>query len=73
MAKQKYRALVGLSYPAGAADLRLCLEKKPHKRKEVEPGEIVNDIPLQSIDWLLEDKRIEEIGEDTCDEEVEDG
>lgn len=56
-----YRALVGLSYPASDKDLKLCLDKKEHKRKEVEAGEIVSDIPDVSVPWLLAKGRIEEV------------
>ena len=58
---KQYRALVGLSYPASRKDLSLCKEHKPHARREVSPGEIVNDIPQESVGWLLEDGRIKEV------------
>ena len=40
-----YRALVGIDYP-------------PNKR--VEAGEVVNDLPPQSVKWLLENNLIED-------------
>lgn len=57
----KYRALVGLSYPATEKDVNLRLKGKPCEWKHVAPGEIVTDIPEMSIPWLLEDGRIEEV------------
>ena len=58
---KQYRALAGLSYPATKKDLDLCIKGQAHERREVEPGEIVSDIPSVSLPWLLEDGRIEEV------------
>jgi len=58
---KQYRALVGLSYPATAKDVKLRLQGKQCAWKDVEPGEIVDDIPAMSVDWLLADGRIEEV------------
>ncbi len=44
-AKQKYKALVGLSY----GDVR------------VEEGDVVDDIPADSVEWLLEGNHIEKV------------
>lgn len=46
--KPQYRALVGLNY----GDTR------------VEAGEIVSDLPEESIDWLLADGLVEKVEED---------
>lgn len=48
MAK-RYRVLVGLNYPPG--------------NQRVEPGAIVDDLPKQSIRWLLDGGCIEEVVE----------
>lgn len=40
----KYRALVGLDYPPG---------------RRAEPGDVVEDLPRESIGWLLRDGLIE--------------
>lgn len=47
-----YRVLVGLSYP-------------PDRRVEV--GRIVDDIPGQSVKWLLANGLIEPVGSDAID------
>lgn len=64
--KQKYRALVGLSYPTDAriiARLKkgedIPLEARSEHRAEA--GEIVDDIPVASIAWLLAGGYIEEV------------
>lgn len=59
----KYRALVGLSYPASAKDLALRLKGQPCTFRRVEPGEIVDDIPEMSLPWLIGDGRIEEVAD----------
>jgi hypothetical protein len=41
-----YKVLTGLSYP-------------PNKRAEV--GDVVNDLPQNSVKWLIKSGRIEEI------------
>lgn len=59
---KRYRALVGLTYPDGAANVELARKgklDKVTKWKRVEPGEIVSDIPAASIPWLLADGKIE--------------
>lgn len=48
MAKQ-YKVLTGMNYPVNGVD------------KRVEVGEIVDDIPVTSIPWLLQDGHIEEV------------
>ncbi len=58
---KRYRALVGLSYPASKKDLALCLEGKDYERREVKEGEVADDIPSESIPWLLTDGSIEEV------------
>jgi hypothetical protein len=45
----KYKVLVGLDYP-------------PDKRAE--PGDVVDDLPRQSIPWLLEQGYIEMVEEE---------
>lgn len=45
--KASYRALVGLSYTVG------------DKEKRAEAGDVVADIPEESIGWLLDDGAIE--------------
>lgn len=46
MAKNEYRALQGIDYP-------------PNKRVEI--GDIVSDLPKESITWLLVSGAIEEV------------
>lgn len=58
---KQYRALVGLTYPASVKDLAKRKAGQPCAWKEVEAGEIVTDIPGDSIPWLLADGRIEEV------------
>lgn len=53
-AKRKYRALVGLRYPTNPRAKREAWEWK-----RVPAGTIVDDIPAQSIEWLLAQGRIE--------------
>ncbi len=47
MAKFEYRVLAGISYP-------------PNKRAEV--GDIVSDLPKDSITWLVESGVVEAVG-----------
>ena len=58
--KKKYRALTGLSYPASAKDVQLRKAGKPCSVKDAEKGEVVSDIPPESIEWLLAGCHIEE-------------
>jgi hypothetical protein len=57
----EYRAKAGLSYPASARDLQLCKQGQPHARVEIAEGEIAKGLPSESVPWLLEDGRIEEV------------
>jgi hypothetical protein len=57
----KYKALTGLTYPATKADLELCLAGEPHARKELAEGETAEDIPAESVPWLLEGGLIKEV------------
>ena len=45
--RKSYRVLVGLTYGP--------------KGKRAEPGDVVNDLPAESVRWLLADGRIEEV------------
>lgn len=58
--KKKYRALTGLHYPASAKDVVAQKSGKPFTVKDVEAGEVVSDIPPESIGWLLAGGHIEE-------------
>jgi len=61
MAKS-YRALCSLRYPDGPAEVAKRKARDPDvKWKEVPEGAITTDIPSESISWLLEQGRIEEI------------
>jgi len=53
-AKNRYRVLTGLNYPPNG--------KGPERRAE--PGDIVNDLPPESVGWLLEDGSITEADEE---------
>lgn len=44
--KKSYRCLNGISYPKG---------------KRAEKGDIVDDLPKESVKWLLEQGEIEEV------------
>jgi hypothetical protein len=46
----KYKALTGLNYPDGKGG-----------EKRVEAGEVVSDLPHDSVPWLLDGGLIEEI------------
>lgn len=65
MAGDKYRALVGLSYPADPKVIAR-IEKgeivpwEERGIKRVEEGDVVTDIPASSVPWLLEQGLIEE-------------
>lgn len=58
-AKRKYRALVELHYPTNPKSKRENWEFK-----RVKAGAVVDDIPAQSIDWLLAEGRIEPVEKD---------
>ncbi len=64
---QRYRAVVGLSYPTDPDVVARLLagENLPYKErgtiKEVEAGDIVDDIPESSIAGLLAKGRIEAV------------
>jgi hypothetical protein len=47
----KYKTLVGMDYPL-----------KNGVMKRVEAGQIVSDIPTESIGWLVAQKLIEPVG-----------
>lgn len=53
MAASKYRVLVGVSYPGPKG-----------KEKRAEPGDVVKDLPPESVPWLLEQGYIEPVEED---------
>lgn len=57
----KYRALIGLTFPATAADVKKRKAGEPHKMKRVEAGGVTSSIPPESIGWLLEQGYIEEV------------
>lgn len=46
-APQSYRIVRGVNYPSGAGE------------KRAEPGDVVDDLPEESIGWLLDDGAIE--------------
>ena len=46
----KYRVLIGLNYPDSKG-----------KEKRVEPGMLVEDLPLADISWLLEQHCVEPV------------
>jgi hypothetical protein len=52
VAKQ-YRALAGLDYPG-----------KGGKPKRAEPGDVVDDLPRESVAWLIEQGAVEEVTSD---------
>jgi len=61
-----YKALVGLTYPVGSANIDRARKHKKDEVtewKRVEPGETADDIPAPSIPWLLRSGRIEPVGE----------
>lgn len=45
-----YRVLVGLNYPGQSG-----------AEKRADPGDVVTDLPAQSIPWLVEDGYIEPV------------
>lgn len=65
---QKYRAKDDLAYPTDAKVLaQLKRGQKPDgdvKLKHVKPGQIVDDVPQQSVKWLLDEGVIEKVGGD---------
>ena len=59
-----YRVLTGLNYPIEAAYARQlargeAVARDPSKERRAEPGDVVTDLPAQSIAWLLEQGHIE--------------
>jgi hypothetical protein len=54
MARKSYRVLVGLNYPPNGKGVE----------RRAEPGDLVGDLPPQSVPWLLEDGSIAEVDED---------
>ncbi|WP_427422661.1 hypothetical protein [Lysinibacillus fusiformis] len=60
MAREKYRALVGLDYPPN--------NKEPKVRAE--PGDIVDDLPPKAIGWMVEIGAIEKVKPDAEGGEV---
>ncbi len=44
----KYRVLVGLNYPT------------PRGEKRAEAGDVVDDLPKKSLEWLLRQGHVEE-------------
>lgn len=61
---KKYRALVGLTFPATAKDLELKRRGQPCRFLRVEADEITENIPESSLPWLLRDGLIEEVKDD---------
>ena len=59
--KKRYRALTGLHYPATAKDVAAKKAGKPFTVKDVNAGEVVSDIPPESIGWLLDGGHIEDV------------
>jgi len=64
--KTKYKVLVGLAYPTSAAILKRIADGEnvpweDRKVKEVAVGDIVDDIPANSIGWLLAKGYIEKL------------
>jgi len=62
--KSRYRVLVGLTYPDGDKNVGLARHGRLNdvtawKRAEV--GDVVNDIPVVSISWLLAAGKIESV------------
>jgi len=61
MAKS-YRALRELRYPDGPEELAKRRARDPDVKWKIAPeGAIVSDIPPNSISWLLEQGKIEEV------------
>lgn len=68
MTRKRYRALRGLSYPTDPRVIKRIRsgERVPweeRKVKEVEAGEVVDDIPAVSVPHLLANGIIEEVEE----------
>ena len=59
-----YLVKTGLTYPVGEANIKKAKAGKLDavtKWKSVEPGEVVDDIPKESLPWLLDGGRIEAV------------
>lgn len=66
---KRYRVLTGLEYPTDPAIIRRILagDVRPEDRsanRQVEAGEIVDDVPAVSVPWLLVQGVIEEVTDD---------
>ena len=66
---KRYRALVGLEYPTDPAVIRRIRagDVRPEDRadnRQVVAGEIVDDVPVMSVPWLLAQGVIEEVQDD---------
>jgi hypothetical protein len=57
MTKQKYRALTGLTWN--------------NDKRRAETGDVVDDLPLKSIFWLLEQGLIEPVTDEPAPDEGE--
>ena len=60
----KYRAVVGLRYPVGDQNIKRAQRgelDKVRKWREVEAGEVVDDVPACSVPWLTEAGLIEAV------------
>ena len=55
----KYKAMTGLTYPTNPSAPR-----DEWLYKEVRQGEVVDDIPKQSVPWLLEQGLIQEVSDE---------
>lgn len=53
MTAKRYRVVTGLDYPG-----------KGGAGKRAEPGDVVSDLPVKSVPWLLEQGHIEPVEED---------
>lgn len=53
-AKKRYRVLAGLNYPPNGKGAE----------RRAEPGDLIDDLPTQSVSWLLEDGSIEPVEEE---------
>jgi hypothetical protein len=65
----RYRARTGIEYPTDPAIIRRILagDVRPEDRalnRQVEAGEIVDDVPAVSVPWLLAQGVIEEVTDD---------
>ena len=65
----RYRALVALEYPTDTATIRRIRAGEdipPSQRRgvrEVNAGEVIDDVPAVSVPWLLEQGLIEAVEE----------